>query len=150
MPQSQKNVDKLLVLLNNFLASGQNSDPHGGWSPVSNDEMSELQNIIYALIRLKWAEDNDGDLPIEFKLINRNVSHRLNYIPMPYTHHDDITIQEVNEALQIASINLSVAFNEMERTNNLVSWHLRSLDDKKSKAIDTITRRNLFKTTHTQ
>ena len=57
-------IDKFLAI--------QNSADSGGWAKVKDGEMGELGIIFDQIIRYKYEEDADGDLPIDFMLVNRN------------------------------------------------------------------------------
>lgn len=43
-----------------------------GWSPVSEEDEGQLHEFFKEIIALKWGTDADGDLPINFAIVDRN------------------------------------------------------------------------------
>ena len=56
--------------IDKFLATQNPTD--SGWAKVADGEMGDLGTIFDQIIRYKYEEDADGDLPIDFMLVNRN------------------------------------------------------------------------------
>lgn len=56
----------------------------GGYAPVDRESLFELDALISLLIKARWEGDEDGDLPIEYTLVNRTTHHRLHFRPVPY------------------------------------------------------------------
>lgn len=59
----------------------------GGWAPVGEGEVEALESIIWGFIRARWGPDPDGDLPIEFIVVNRTTHQRLPFRPVRYASH---------------------------------------------------------------
>lgn len=74
--------EHLSNLLNNFFTKRGESD--GGWAEVLPDDIDKLYEIIDTILRLKYETDSDGDLPIEYMLVNRNIEHFIWPCILPY------------------------------------------------------------------
>jgi hypothetical protein len=72
----------LLKTLQDFLGERVNGDGDG-WAPVSEDDEGKLYEIFKEVIALKWGTDADGDLPINFSIVDRNGGHLQDFI-IPY------------------------------------------------------------------
>lgn len=75
---------KVEKALNKFLAERRISD--GGYAPVTDEDMKQLDDLMYELVQAKCGADPDGDRPIECTLVNRKTHERLHYFPIPYGH----------------------------------------------------------------
>lgn len=76
MSQLQKLIDKFLL--------EPRKSKRGGWADITKYDVTLLREIIYELITLKCEKDADGDVPIEFIVINRRTHRRLSYLPLMY------------------------------------------------------------------
>lgn len=56
--------------IDSFL-SGYRESQDGEYADVTDQDMSDLGDIINLLIELKCESDDDGDRPIEIRLVNR-------------------------------------------------------------------------------
>lgn len=101
-------IDKTEVysLLDRFLEERRLSE--GGWAPVSDEDKWALTQLLNELIRLKFQRDPDGDLPVQFKLIDRNVYRASAYRSVPYEHKDPVG------AFRAAFTNLRIAIAELD------------------------------------
>lgn len=68
--------------LQDFLAERVEGDGDN-WAPVSNEDQEKLYEIFKDVIALKWGTDADGDLPINFSIVDRNGGHLQDFI-IPY------------------------------------------------------------------
>ena len=84
----------------------------GGWAPVTDEDMEQFHEVIYALIEAKWGADADGDRPMEYKLIDRTRYKSLHYFPIPYGHKDGKREEEFDNAIT----NLSMAMESVRTT----------------------------------
>ena len=97
----------------------------GGYAKVSDAEFAELADLIHVLIEARWGSDEDGDLPIEFALVNRTTHHRLHFMPVPYGagcgHHQDLNPESADAFLVDAEehlghmLNLRIAWDDATR-----------------------------------
>ena len=76
--------EDLFEAIDSFLGRRRLSD--GGYAPVLPVDLDELDSILKLLISLKWQEDPDGDVPIEFVIVNRHRFQRRGYLNLPYVH----------------------------------------------------------------
>lgn len=78
-------------------------DSDGGYAKVSDADFAELADLIQVLIKARWEGDEDGDLPIEYTLVNRTTHHRLHFRPVPYGaicgHHQDLNPESADAFL---------------------------------------------------
>lgn len=112
---------KLLnILIDEFLAVRRESD--GGYAPVTEMDLEQLDTIIYKLIGMKWAIDPDGDLPIDFKIIDRTRFEPLHYEPVPYQHkmRDEL---EQRGRFDTLMMNASIAIRELDTTLRIMRHH---------------------------
>lgn len=118
--------EDLLQLLNKFLAI--QSESHGGWAPVGEDDVSNLDTIIYEIIKTKYEEDPDGDLPINFIITDRTKYEPFNYLNVEYAHK----LKTVNDYLESVDIRISNALSEISRLDRVVRMFrdLARADDK--------------------
>lgn len=96
-------------LVDEFLRVRRNSD--GGWAQVTSTDLLFLNGIITQLLVEKFQEDSDGDLPVEFNIINRNTHQKVHYLPVPYTH--PATVKEMMRRLSITQTNIQIAVNDL-------------------------------------
>lgn len=104
--------EKLHKLIDKFLQEKKKST--GGYAPVSQEEIDMLFIIISDIIALKYQEDPDGDVPVEFALVDRNQYERLHYLPVPYFHKADTEKKQLL-ALELAHMNVEVANSAFSR-----------------------------------
>lgn len=94
-------------LINSFLKHHRESDD--GWAEITPEDMSLLWDIIRELIKLKCSQDADGDLPIEFKLVNRMTHENLQFDPVPY--REEVSHEQI---MRILMRNLNIAHNRLD------------------------------------
>lgn len=81
MTQQKKN--ELVKMIDSFLEKrGFSKD--GGWAEVESDDICGLIDIVYLLLELKYECDADGDLPVNFQLINRTEYLSVSRLLLPY------------------------------------------------------------------
>ena len=66
--------------------------------------------------------DEDGDWPVDVRLVDRTRFHRMRYQPVPYTHDrsamgavDGVAMKDLEEAERVAATNLEIAMDEFRR-----------------------------------
>lgn len=112
----------------------------GGWAEVRDGDLDALGRILYEIIEAKWQKDADGDVPINFRVVDRTRHFPLHYRPVRYDHvtrrereayerehgapHPGRTTAELLDRLQEASFNLSVAWDEFGRMQRALKYHL--------------------------
>lgn len=82
-----------------------------GWAEVTDDDLLLLNGIITQLLVEKFQEDADGDLPVEFSIINRRTHKKMHYLPVPYTY--PATVKELMQRLGITATNLQIATDDL-------------------------------------
>lgn len=69
--------------IDEFLKTRRDSR-RGGWAATEPGDLKQLNDIIEKLVRLKAEADADGDLTIEWQLVDRQRYERMRYRPVPY------------------------------------------------------------------
>jgi hypothetical protein len=109
-----KIFDELDDKLDAFFAERVESK-QGGWAEVSYEDQAEIILLFDAILRAKYEADADGDLPIEFKIINRNFCQRMHFCPQPYPRLAGDDIKKIIAQLRTANMNLGIAQGEVDR-----------------------------------
>jgi len=113
--RQRKTLDRLI---DRFLAEKRKSD--GGYAPVTEQDWSQLNEIIDTLVMLKWSPDPDGDWPIDWKLIDRTQYEPMHYHPVPYDHK---TVAKL-ERLSTVAMNATIATDELNTSIRLLQLDL--------------------------
>lgn len=73
--------------INKFLKEKRKSD--SGYAPVEKNDISDLNDIINLLLESKFELDCDGDLPVNWEVLDRTkYEPHTAIIPVPYSHKD--------------------------------------------------------------
>lgn len=113
--------ENLKDMIEGFLAERRESD--GGYAPVTDLDMEQLYTIMDMLLDRKFGEDPDGDLPIEYKLINRNLYFGMHYRPIPYSL--DAGPESALDIHQAITLNFGLATDDMVRYHRKFEGVLR-------------------------
>ena len=125
-------IQKLLKMnkdIQSFLRNRRES--YGGWAEITEQDMMDLRSIINLLIDLKCEKDSDGDLPIEYILINRVREY------LPYFHpiqYDDDTPDQLFTVMEQKYFNLSLAQNDFDSTMRSW-WYQRAIEKENKKSV---------------
>ncbi len=117
-------IRKAHELLEQFLGTPDHpkfNESDGGYAPCSKEEQLEFYKLLNAIIEAKFAPDCDGDLPIEYTIVNRNTHERLHFLPMPY--YFDADRDQLLKALRIANVNAGLGRSEVDRLINILSHY---------------------------
>jgi hypothetical protein len=98
-----------------FLEKRTPAGDGGGWATVRPEEVEELHAIMAAIVALKYQGDADGDLPINWVLIDRTRFEPLHFAPVPY-HHKATTAEEREEVFDATLFNLQIASDRVYTT----------------------------------
>lgn len=93
-----------------FLADKRKS--RGGWAEVTQTDMDLLVKVCNELRQGKCQRDPDGDIPIEFDLVNRCTHESNNYLSTRYTHK--LATEELKKELSVRMCNLKIAMRAVE------------------------------------
>jgi hypothetical protein len=102
-------MKKLLKKIESFLAHRSESE-HGGYAKVAENDVEDLFDIFSEILKLKYGSDADGDIPVEFRIIDRTKYERLQYFAIPYEHKAK-SEDEILRTLSLLSTNLNMAAN---------------------------------------
>lgn len=86
--------------IDQFLSEIKTSN--GGLAEVAASDISDLARILNKLIALKYERDSDGDLPVEFRLVDRTRFERSFSVLVPYVHKPVAGKSELDLNLQAA------------------------------------------------
>ena len=75
-------TQELTDQIDKFLNEKRQSN--GGWAEVKDGDLSQLSGIIDELITAKFEEDPDGDLPVNYRLCDRNKVRFISRCTVPY------------------------------------------------------------------
>jgi len=114
---------KLLALVTNWLELPQ-SKSNGGWAPVDKKDLEALYFILVGLIVRHWGMDADGDVPLEFAVIDRTKEYDPGFEPMPYPMRDGgglfddgptnaKRLEQEERRFRVAMMNLSIATGQV-------------------------------------
>lgn len=112
---------QLKDMLEEFLSEKRIST--GGWAKPTVNDMSQLNDIIYELLLLKFELDPDGDLPITYIISDKTEEEFAPYIATTHLHNLDDkdkkawvqTLSDLNYNLNIANDRFQTAFNIFKR-----------------------------------
>jgi hypothetical protein len=90
--QRNINVAALQKRIKEFLKDGPVIND-GGWTPVTDADISELHEIIGGLLDLKFERDCDSDQTVEYYLLDRNKGSAL-FEVIPYLVKYDAPISD--------------------------------------------------------
>lgn len=116
----------LLIKIERFLSSRRKSS--GGWAEVRVQDVNGLEAIIRELIKLKFEKDPDGDLPIEFKVIDRTWFEPMHFQPVPYlgiARCVDLTEDQKQDILDQHVLNLDIAHERFRNAHRILSHERR-------------------------
>lgn len=109
---------KTQELIEQFLSEKRRSN-RGGWAEVTDKDIKLLDDIICQLVKSKCEPDADGDYPIQVKLINRRTHERLHFLPVPYSHSRNGSMEEelanCEAALNASMTNMATAAETASR-----------------------------------
>lgn len=124
-------VAKAQKLLKAFCSVKRESD--GGFAEVGNEDVNDLYDLIHTILEAKFEADPDGDLPINFKIIDRTKFEPLFYYPVPYRHKIKDSDKEAQEELLKTLLgNLSMATKAVE-THLQITQYSRRESERKAK-----------------
>lgn len=109
-------IPELYAKIERFLAERVLSKD-SGFAPVRHSDLSLLYRITSDLIDLKWQGDADGDAPVEFTLVDRNVYQSPSFSLITYRsvdkkrHMEDVVF---NVKQAIAEMQLLFDLDEIE------------------------------------
>lgn len=113
---TQSNIPKNVSnLLEKFYADGKR-ESDGGFAEVKPNDMGDLHRIFDAIIKAKFEKDPDGDLPIEFEMVDRNIHERplAWWVRIPYNHKKEIDEKEFNRILDNLNSIVSMASEKIK------------------------------------
>lgn len=108
----KKVTKKVLEKIEAFLNERRVSD--GGFAPVTDKDMEQLHEVMYALVEAKWGSDPDGDRPLNYILIDRTKYWPMHYQPVLYAHNC-CQDEERRESLRQKMANIRTAAEDVDR-----------------------------------
>lgn len=126
-------MSHLSGLIDRFLEDHRESD--GGYAKITTEDIHLLYEIVRELIELKCDEDPDGDLPIEFEIVNRRTHESMHYGQVPYRDGtDDQDPIPFIEMVRILQMNLNIAANRLDNEFS-VEYHRETVKQKKARGV---------------
>ena len=93
----------------------------GGWAEVTQEDIQDLDEIIYLLVDLKSGLDSDGDQTIQWSLVNRRVQEGCPFRAPPYSHDD------IESHLAEVELNFEIALERYQIARRLEKLHKQRL-----------------------
>ncbi len=103
---------QLADMINEFLMVHKVSG--GGWPEVTLNESIQLNDILYMLVYLKWDKDPDGDLPIDWILVDKTKYQLPPFIPVKHSWPSEK--KDRAEILRDLNSNLQMAADRLDST----------------------------------
>ncbi len=120
----------LKARINGFLEPRSESDG-GGWAPVSEDDIENLYDIAERLEELKYGADADGDRPIQYNFVDRTKYYSSSYRHIPYIVHPSEGGDNLEDVLNHALTNLSIAMEAVRIPSDLL--RMRRIKERNAK-----------------
>ena len=115
---------KLNARIESFL--GKKSKSQGGFAPVGEKDLEELSEILRGLIKAKYEEDPDGDLPVSYELIDRTRFENTHWCRIPHAKDDaENDLMHLCTSLRAATANLSIAQGQVDRVQRTLEYGVR-------------------------
>jgi hypothetical protein len=128
--------ERVLANIELYLSERRES-VRGGWAQITKGDMELLDKIIRGLVAAKCCKDADGDVPVEWTLVNRRTHERLGFIPVPYDFCDATPTSDeklANEAKDLHHYNLRVAWGRFDQACRMVEHHQNDRERKSAVA----------------
>jgi hypothetical protein len=121
-PNDKMEIDAFIEEVRKFVQNKSRS-LDSGYAIVTKKDVEEMYDLIERMVELRFAQDSDGDYPIDFKLIDRTRFQSSHYrlIPQP-EDFDNETLEEQWNIAKIAKINLEVAQGQFEREWRMLNY----------------------------
>lgn len=113
--------NSLVIKLERFLRERRRSS--GGYAEVRPKDMDGLYKIFRELIELKFEKDPDGDLPVEFKLVDRTRFEPMHFEVVPYlgiARCESLTLDQKQDILDTHMMNLSIAHDRLANAHRIM------------------------------
>jgi len=106
-------MSHLTNLIGHFLKDRRESD--GGFAKITQGDINLLYEIVELLVERKCERDPDGDMPIEFEIVNRRTHEPMHYGPVPYRDGtEDRDSVPFIEMVQVLQMNLNIAASRLD------------------------------------
>lgn len=102
--------NSLRLAIEDFLKEPRTSN--GGWVEVTAKDMTKLEKVCTQLREAKCSRDPDGDIPIEFDLVNRCTHERRHWFQTQYLHK--LKDDELPQEIKLRMVNLKMAMESLE------------------------------------
>ena len=102
-----------------FLDLPQRKTNRGGFAAVLPEDVQELDDLILALVKYRYAPDSDGDRPLRWSLCDwtTHQPHNFQYLP-----HSDENGDKDEQRLDIALLNLDIAMSEVKQCRDSLRY----------------------------
>ena len=122
-------MSHLTNLIGHFLQDRRESD--GGFAKITRGDINLLGAIVEILIERKCERDPDGDLPIEFEIVNRRTHEPMHYGPVPYRDGTDgESPVPFMEMVRILQRNLNIAISRLDNELDVENSRQRRSDER--------------------
>ena len=113
---------KIHTMVDEFLSERRKSK--GGYAEITETDIDDLRKIIFLLAEEKCEQDPDGDIPIEFVVINRRTHEHLAAIPVRYGNHiEELSDVQMKKRERDLFYNLRIAADSLDRWQRQKDYH---------------------------
>lgn len=112
--------------LDKLLAERRKSD--SSYAPVTDEDWKLLHRLINDILHAKFESDADGDLPVEYDLVNRHTHQRNQYLPVEYASENKTT-QEILDIVRRLAYNVEAAARGMDLMASNLAYYLDCAKD---------------------
>lgn len=120
-------IDEVVKLITDWAIDQKVSK--GGYAPVELQEIHDLNYIILKLLELKYERDPDGDLPVDFELVDRtrhynpffNSFGQLEYPSNARNNEGIYDTAKLEEGLDTRLMILNIAMNEVKMISRYIA-----------------------------
>lgn len=106
-------VKNLLARVEEFVREQARAGDGGGYAKVEPTDVPEIAVILHEMLACKYPKDADGDLPINFKLVDRTVFEPSHFFNIPYTTRAK-TPEEYDDPIDLACGNVKMAAERLD------------------------------------
>lgn len=107
---------EVLNLVQEYLDGAQRESKRGGFAEVKEKDIAEIDAVILALVKYRYAPDSDGDRPIRWSLCDWTREDPHSFVNLPRIADDESNIEQV---LDKAIRNLALAHEAVQRIHRM-------------------------------
>jgi len=124
----KSDINKVLSAISSF-SETKSISGDGGWPIVKDKDLITLSDIFRRIIKLKFGKDSDGDIPVEFRLIDRTRYNSMGFFQLPYSHYAE-SVEDMMKITHLAEVNLNMAHATFDNMWRLLQFEVKAEKEK--------------------